>query len=177
MSLSLAMPMIVIIVCVGLSPNYSSGRREFDRLLYMTTAACAVLVYPAVCSWISFAVALRRKDQTGSIIASVILTAAWALLPLVGYMILYLFTWADSTDLFFPTIQLSPVVLMAINETNEWREFDAPVWFTVACHFGLQIFAIAYFRWWSLKSASRLLNRGETRANAKRNRNAPSDQA
>jgi ABC-type transport system involved in multi-copper enzyme maturation permease subunit len=161
LSLAMALPMSFLIWFAAVHRGITNVH-NFESVRYLVAGLGMTLIYPSVCSWLSFAVALRRKDDTGSLVAGVILTLGWAVLPLIGYMLYYLATWVAATDLYLPTVQLSPLVFIAINEGNEWDEFNASPWLTVSCHFGLQIAAIAFFRWWSLSRASRMLSRGDS---------------
>ena len=142
-------------------PNWRGyGRREFSLPLYLTCSLLTVGVYLPMFAWLSLYIGLRVKTQARAIIGALGAILAWCVGPL-------LFIILPIGIIFQPSLHspfgylflLSPAMIMAFNETNDWPFRPDNPWIAVVVNFAAYGFILFLLRRACYAHADRRLGR------------------
>jgi ABC-type transport system involved in multi-copper enzyme maturation permease subunit len=160
-----ARPLIVVFVVEALVKFYThapAGPRWTNLVVYIGISLLTVWIYPALVQWSCFWMGLRIHNQVRALMTSLLLVAAWCVIPLV------VCSYLAETELISPEWNerfhfVSPVTVIGAAEAIGNKGSDTLVTSDLVVmalvHFGLA----AAFMWWirrlCLTNADRYLGR------------------
>jgi ABC-type Na+ efflux pump permease subunit len=129
---------------------------RFSSVRYLITSGLTVGVYLPMIAWLSAWIGLRARSQTRAMMGALAVILGWCVLPLLCVVpTLQLLSMPVYSNWAYLTL-LSPMIIVPLNEANEFREFPGGPWSVVVLNFAIYGPCLFWFRQLALRSADRL---------------------
>lgn len=144
----------------------SFDRRMVSLPLYLACGLLSVAIYLPMAAWLSTLIGLVVRTQARAIIWSVGAIIGWCILPpvvIVMPIVLLLDLNRGPAEGWAFLMLLSPMMIVALNESRQLHEFAGYPWAAVAVNFMAYGFMLLLIRQLCLTNADRFLGRAESR--------------
>jgi hypothetical protein len=133
-----------------------TGSERFSPVRYLITSGLTVGIYLPMIAWLSAWIGLRARTQTRAMMGALATILGWCVLPplclIPTVQMLHLRPDAGWGYL----LLLSPMVIVPLNEDNQFWDFPGGPWSVVVLNFAIYGPCLFWFRQLALRSADRL---------------------
>jgi hypothetical protein len=129
---------------------------SFSPVRYLVTAFLSVSIYLPMIAWLSAWIGLWVRSQTRAMIGSLAAILGWCLLPILCLIPIVEILNLSAEAGWAYLLVLSPMLIVPMNESNEFQEFPGDPWSVVALNFVLYGLCLVLLRGLCLRSADRI---------------------